>query len=313
MNSKEGLWKNNIFVCIVAFICCFLWGSAFPCIKIGYEVFQIASDDLGSRLVFAGVRFFMAGLLVIIFGSILNKNVLIPKKESKFPIFVLMMFQTILQYFFFYGGLASASGVSSSIITASSKFITILMAVFLFHYEKLTPRKVIGCIVGFLGVLMIQLPGAELNMGFKLTGEGFILISSISSSLAACFIKLYGKKESPVTLSGYQFFFGGLVMAIVGKLMGGRLDATTNLAWLLLLYMAGISSVAYTLWGLLLKYNSVSKISIFGFMNPVLGVILSAIILGEQNQAFSIWGIMSMILVTLGIVIVFRKADKQVA
>ena len=74
----------------------------------------------------------------------------------------------------------------------------------------------------------------------------------------------------------------------------------------LLLYMAFISAGAYSLWSILLKYNPVSRVTVFGFMNPVIGVILSALILGEQNQAFTAFGLGALALVSLGIIIVNR-------
>ena len=86
--------------------------------------------------------------------------------------------------------------------------------------------------------------------------------------------------------------------------MGGRLTVFTPASVLLLIYMALISAVAYSLWGILLKHNPVSRISIFGFMNPVIGVLLSAVLLNEKNQAFSIYGLISLVLVCVGIYIV---------
>ena len=71
--------------------------------------------------------------------------------------------------------------------------------------------------------------------------------------------------------------------------------------------MAMISAVAYSLWGILLKYNPVSRIAVFGFMNPVFGVILSALLLGENNQAFSLYGLAALVLVSLGIFLVNRR------
>ena len=75
---------------------------------------------------------------------------------------------------------------------------------------------------------------------------------------------------------------------------------------LLLLSMAFISAAAYTIWGMLLKYNPVSRVTVFGFMNPVFGVILSALLLGEGSQASGPVTVLSLILVCLGIYIVNR-------
>lgn len=302
--KKNILTRTPVVLCL-AFICCFLWGSAFPSVKIGYKLFCITSEDTASQILFAGCRFFLAGFLVILIGSITSGKLVIPTKSSLLPILVLSFFQTSIQYFFFYVGLAHASGVKSSIITAASTFFTLVFAALFFHYEKLTAKKIIGCLIGFSGVVLITTAGASLTGGLSLKGEGFVLISTASSAFAACLIKGYSKNNSPLLLCGYQFMLGGCMLASGGLLMGGQLTITTPLCFLLLFYMACISAVAYTVWSILLKHNPVSRICVFSFTNPVIGVILSALLLGEQNQAFSIYGLLALVLVSIGIIVVY--------
>lgn len=108
-------------------------------------------------------------------------------------------------------------------------------------------------------------------------------------------------------LSGYQFFIGGIVMMAAGYLMGGRIWAVSGRAMLILLYLSFASAAAYTIWSQLLKYNPVSKVAVFGFMNPVFGVSLSAILLHENNQ-IPLWqGIAALICITVGIIISHRE------
>lgn len=225
-------------------------------------------------------------------------------------ILTLAMIQTVGQYFFFYIGLAHASGVKASIIEASSTFFAILVAALFFHSEKLNAIKIIGCIIGFAGVLIIQIPGNALDLRMQFNGEGFVLISALMYAFSSSIIKQYSKREDTVVLSGYQFITGGLILAAAGAAMGGRLTGFTPASTALLLYMAFISAAAYTLWSLLLKYNPVSKIAMFGFLNPVIGVLLSALLLGEHNQAFSIYGILALVLVSAGIIIVYRIGEE---
>lgn len=304
IHTKDNTLQKPMVVALLALACCFLWGSAFPCIKIGYQIFAIASEDSVSQLLFAGCRFTLAGVLVIFFGSLLGKKVLKPQKSSWGMVLILALFQTILQYVLFYMGLAHTSGVKSSIIEAANVFIAILFSVFLFRFESLTVGKVTGCILGFAGVVLINLTGSSLDASFTLKGEGAILGSTIAYALSAGLIKQFSRKENPVVLSGYQFCIGGLVMVAIGAVMGGHLTVTQPAAVLLLLYMAVISAVAYTIWGILLKYNPVARVSVYGFMNPVFGVILSAFLLGEKNQAFGLKGLAALVLVCIGIFVV---------
>jgi drug/metabolite transporter (DMT)-like permease len=224
-------------------------------------------------------------------------------------VFRLSLVQTVIQYLLFYIGLANTTGVKSSIIEASSVFFALLASSVLFHYEKLGKGKIMGCILGFAGVVLINLTGSGLDTSMRLSGEGFILLSALSYAFSSVMIKNYAQKENPVILSGYQFVTGGLVMAAAGLLAGGKLIGFTLVSGILLFYMAVISAVAYSLWGVLLKYNPVGKVAVYGFTNPVFGVILCALLLGEKNQAFTLQGLISLLLVCLGIYMVNREED----
>ncbi len=306
--NQNTLTKTPV-VCALAILCCILWGSATPSIKIGYELFSIASGDTASQILFAGMRFILAGILTILFGSLLSRKALVPKKKSIPSIVKLAMVQTILQYVFFYIGHAHTSGVKAAIINGSNVFLSILFAVLIFKYEKMTWVKLIGCIAGFAGIVIINLTGGGIDMNMSFLGEGAILISAAAYALSSGMIKKYSQDENPVVLSGYQFFLGGLVMTIAGLIAGGRVTGFTFSSTMLLIYLAMISSVAYTVWGILLKHNPVAKVTVFGFTNPMFGVLLSAIFLGEKNQAFGIQGIIALLLVCFGIFII-NKAKK---
>ena len=295
--------KKKAVVAILACLCCFLWGSAFPSIKIGYGLFQINATDTGSQLLFAGYRFTLAGILVILAGSLLQHKLLIPAKVSAARIVKLGLVQTVLQYLLFYIGLAHASGITSSIVEASNVFFAILVASCLFHLEPLGRQKLIGCLIGFLGVVLINVAGESLTFHMTLEGEGCILLSALSYAFSSVMIKRYSQLENPVTLSGYQFVSGGIILSIIGACMGGQVHPSGTTPLLLLLYLAFISATAYTIWGILLKYNPVGSVSIYGFMNPVCGVILSALFLNE-NRSFQLSTVIALILVCLGIWIV---------
>ena len=199
--------------------------------------------------------------------------------------------QTVGQYFFFYIGVAHTSGVKGGIITGLGNFIAILLSCLVFRNERMTSQKIAGCVLGFAGVVVINLMGNSLDMGFKLIGEGFILIAQLSYGMSTVLINLFSKKVSPVVLSGTQFTMGGIAPMF------------------LLLYMACISAVAYTLWSILLAWNDVSKVAIFGFVNPLCSVILSALILGEVKQAFNVGSLVALVLVCAGIYIVNRRKN----
>ena len=306
LKIKQEWMQKTVVVWFGALLCCLLWGSAFPCIKIGYEMFQIPSDAVGSQILFAGYRFTLAGILAIIFGSVLSRKLLIPQKESWGKILKLSSFQTVGQYLFFYIGLAHTSGVKASIIEGVNVFIAILAASLIFRQEKLTMSKIYGCVIGFLGVVLVNVTKSGIDMNMSFMGEGFIFLSTVAYAFSSVYMKKYSKDENPVVLSGYQFVIGGIIMTLCGLGLHGRVTGFNVVNTMMLIYLALISAVAYSLWSMLLKYNAVSKVAVFGFMNPVFGVILSAILLGEKGQAFGMNIIIALIMVCIGIFVVNR-------
>lgn len=307
--GKQVIWAWFPVTLITAVFCCVLWWSASPAIKIAYELFRIGPDDTASRIMLAGARFMIAGVMTIVFGSILAKKFLVPKRESWKNVAILAMVQTVGQYYFFFMALANTSGVRGSIINASGNFIAILFAVYIFRFEKMTLKKMLGCLIGFAGILLIMGGGQALMSGGKVTlaGEGAMLAADFFYAASGCLIKIFSRDENPVTLSGYQFLLGGMVLFVIGSLMGGSLVFYSPQCALNLIYMGFISAGAYTLWGVLLKYNPVSRVSILGFINPVMGVLLSALFLGEGREAFSLNGLLALLLVSAGIIIVNKS------
>lgn len=312
MKKTSQLLQRPVIVCFLALLCTALWGSAFPCIKTGYRLFHIASEDTASQLLFAGMRFFLAGILVILFGSLLQRKVLLFRKSALPKIGVVSLFQTILQYVFFYIGLAHTTAVKSSIFGGTGVLFSILFVCLIFRQEKLTSSKLAGCILGFSGIFLISFQNLRsLDFGFSWNGEGALLISNIANALSPIFLKKFSKTENSVMLSGYQFLFGGLCISVIGVLAGGHLSFQGFSPVLLMIYMAMISAVAYTVWGILLQYNPVSKVTVYGFMNQVFGVFLSAIILKEWDE-IRLQTIAALLLVCSGIYFVNRKKEAKV-
>ncbi|MCR5136807.1 MAG: DMT family transporter [Oscillospiraceae bacterium] len=278
-----------------------LWGSAAACIKLGYGLFQIPEDAVMSQILFAGMRFAMAGLMTILFGSLLNRKLLFPGKTSWKMVFILAMTQTVIQYTFFYMGLSKAPGFMGSVTSPSSVFFAVLLSSLVLHQENLSLRKILGCLIGFAGIIVINLNRVGEGSGFRMDGEGLLILSAFSYACSSVLIKRFSQRENPVTLSGWQFAIGGSVMILVSLLAGGSLHPVSQGAWILLLYLAFVSSAAYTLWSLLLQRHPVSRITVYSFANPVFGVFLSALILGEGDQLNLPYCILALLLVGIGI------------
>lgn len=311
METKKSILENPKMVLPSAMLCCLLWGSAFPLVKIGFSWLNISSEDIPTEILYAGLRFTLAGVIAIIITSLISGKFLRPTMKSLPKVFSLSMFQTILQYLFFYIGLSNTSGVKASVIEAMNVFVALIVSCLIFRMEKITSAKIIGSVIGFAGVVIINVSKGDLAGGLTLKGEGFILISTVAYAFSSVLMKHWSNEENPMMMSAWQFLLGGIVMSILGFALGGRISGFDLKSLLLLIYLASLSAIAYSLWASLLKYYPVSRIAVYGFMNPVFGFILSAFLLGE-SEAFGLKSIAALVLVCLGIYIVnyTKKTNK---
>lgn len=311
--KKNKIFQKTIFVWITAGFCCFLWGSAFPGIKIGYNLFNIDSNDTATIILFAGLRFFLAGVLTIVIFSIINRKILLPGKKSIKKIGVLSLFQTILQYLFFYIGLAYTSGERASVIQGTNVFVALIISCLVFKMEKFKFNKIIGSVIGFAGVLLVSLDIFKASEKPSFIGEVLVFLSTVSYAFSSVFMKKYSKDDNPAMLSGWQFVLGGMVMIVSGLAFGGKLCNFSIKSITLLIYLAFVSAAAYSLWSILLKYNPVSKVTVCGFLTPVFGFILSAVFLGNLTSV-GFFALLSLLCVVAGMIIVnydFDKAQKS--
>ena len=301
--DKSRFYTKRINIIVLAAICTFLWGSAFPSIKVGYELFNISANYVGGKLIFAGYRFLLAGLFVLLMQIVRKEDIFkISMKDLK-EVTILGLSQTSLQYIFFYIGLTYTTGVRGSIINGTSTFFSILLAHYIYKNDKLSSNKIIGFILGFIGVVIINLGGSSVLEGsFSFKGEGFIMIAAFLISISSIYGKKISQNKDASTVTGYQLTIGGLALIILGYILGGHLSNFTVKSTLLLIYMALLSSVAFALWSQLIKYNKVGVISVYNFLIPVFGTILSAIVLKEN--IFDLKILIALILVCAGIYLV---------
>ena len=311
MHRKKPFLSTGTGMVLACLAACLLWGSAFPCVKIGYALFGIDSGDVASIILFAGMRFLISGALVVAGMSIARRRPYVPARGDWRPAAELSVFQTILQYLCFYVGLSRCAGVTSSIIEASNTFLIVLLAIYAFRTESMTWRKALGCVLGFVGVLQVSLAGSATGgLSFRLDGEGLVFLSTFAAAMSSNLSKRFSRDHDPVLLSAWQFVIGGAVLATAGLAMGGHVapaaGANPAAAIALLVYLGFISAAAYSLWSATLAVNDVSHVAVFGFMNPVFGAILSVLLLGEGNVLRPTVALGSLALVSIGIVIVNR-------
>lgn len=280
-SHQTPLFARKNVVYMGAALCCLLWGSAYPAIKSGYEIFQIATDDIPSKIVFAGYRFLFAGLLLLLFAMMQRKPIARLSGRQYGQLAVLGLTQTSLQYIFFYIGLAFTTGVKGSIMNATGTFFSVLLAHFIYQNDKLSYNKTLGCVLGFAGVMVVNF-NSGMDFSFTLAGDGSVVLAAFILSAATLYGKRISQTVDPTVMTGYQLGMGGLALVAGGYLTGGSLTVHGVSSMAILGYLTLLSSVAFALWSILLKYNRVGMIAPFNFLIPVSGAVLSSIFLGEN-------------------------------
>ena len=302
--------KNKRVVIVVAIFCSILWGSAFPVLKVSYTEMQMAADDTIAKIVLAGYRFLLAGAILLVGLFFANRKALRLTRRQTFFIVIFGFIQTAVQYFFFYNGLANTSGIQGAILAASGTFFTVILAHFFYRNDRINRAKVFGLVAGFAGIIIANW-GQEFSFSFHFTGEGFMILAALTGAIGTIMAKEMALGIHPFALTGWQLTIGSIMMLAFGMPQITQ-DAIvfTPLGWGLLLYSALLSAVAFALWYSILKYNKAGEISIYKFITPVSGVILSAMFIpGEALDMFIYFAIG---LVALGIIAInYQPANKN--
>lgn len=303
MSNSSNLPPRAI---ISAILCNTLFGTAFPMIKIGYELFSV-TDDIFMKMLFAGIRFTIAGLLLLLFGTVKNKAV--PKfPVNKLPLVILVAaVYTSLQYTFFYTGLSNTSGASGSVINSSSVFMAVILAHFIYKDDKLTLLKFLGAIAGFGGVLFAVLSKESFASSISFMGEGLMMIAAFSSVIGSVLSKYATKTIESSTMASYNLLFGGVMLTLIGVIFTKDAFSISIQGILVLLYLSFVSAFGYTVQSKLFKEYSISKVSVYNFVIPVSGAFFSGIFLQENILRWEY--LLALLLVSIGIVAVnYKKA-----
>ncbi|MGE7634163.1 DMT family transporter [Bacillus paramycoides] len=300
--KAEKFFTHPIGVIGSSLLVTFLWGSAFPIIKLSYAHLNIGPDDIGKQILFAGYRFFLAAIIIFLMFSLWKKQNRF-RKSTAMSLVKIGLFQTFLQYLLFYIGLSYSTGIQGSIIAGTTSFFQILLAHFMYRNDALSWRKGLGLAVGFAGIVVVNMTKGTIHLAFGI-GELLLLAAMLFYSYGNILAKNASEKMDVTYLTAYQMLFGGVGLIVVGALFTGIFPF--HFDWVsfgMLMYLAIVSSVGFVSWNNVMKYNKVGKVSMYLFFTPVFGVILSSILLNEKVHLFVILGLL---LVVSGIIIVNR-------
>lgn len=288
----------------------FLWAIGVPLTKLGYEALGIGEQDLLEMFLFAGIRLFFAGFLALLF-CLLKGNRLLPSSWTEFwELVKLSVIMSVIQYVCLYIGTALSQGVVASILASSGAFQGILFSSLVFKEDRMTPRKITGCILGVIAVVILNLHDIRTGMTVSVLGGLLIIASQGAGTLGAVYLKYISQGKNAVWIGAWQTFLGGAFLIAAGFAGGGRLklQAVSSAAGPTVGLIAA-SCLALILSNQLYKYNDISKVVIFTLLLPVFGTISSAILLRESLASAAL--LVSLLINCIGVCLVTTEGRKE--
>ena len=278
--QTQSIFTRPAWVVIFALTAAMVWGWAYPLIKLGFREFEITADMTASKMLFAGIRFCISGLIILSIAKLTHRDFSL-KKTSERRIYTwlyLLLFallNTTIHYAFFYFGLSHSEGARAAIINSMGVFATVILACMFFKSDKFTARK-----ISVLGILSLNLGGVESGR-FTWLGDGMIMLNALCSAGASLMTRGVGQRIDVFIGTGISLGMGGALLILPALFLGGTLQTTTLWGVTILMLLIGISTIGFTLYNKLLTCNPVGKVAIYNSLIPVIGTLSSCLCLGE--------------------------------
>lgn len=284
-------------VVFLAIFATLLWSTAFAGVKIGLLYC--------SPMLFAGIRFILAGLILLpLVGGLRNyfKSI----RSSIKSILLVSLFQTFLLYSLFFWGMNLVSGSTGAIVTGSTPLITAIAAHMILKNDKLYMKKAIFIFSGMFGVILISLEKQFIigNSFKELAGIFILLGASFASAMGNIVVATDKSKLAPITLNSAQMSLGGCALLLLSFLVEGSPQITITKQFVLaLLWLAFISACGFSLWFYLIKKErvKVSELNMWKFIIPIFGAIISWILL--KNDSPTVLSVIGMLIVALSVLL----------
>lgn len=279
-NDKGGVFQRPVWVAVFALGAAMAWGWAYPLIKLGFEEFGILPQMTAEKILFAGVRFMLAGLVVLLIARATKRDFALLRGDAWWFIAFYGLLNTALHYAFFYIGLSHSAGARAAILNSSGVFMLVLLACLFFKSDRLTYRKIAGCFLGIAGVLALNIGGGA-SGGFTLLGDGMIILNAFCSALAGLLTRGLGKRVDVFVGTGYSLALGGVMLVVYAFATGTTLLCVTLRGVAILALLVGISAMGFMIYNKLISCNPVGKVAIYNSLIPVVGALTSCMCLGE--------------------------------
>ena len=298
--STISIFQRPLWVMLLALTAAIAWGWAYPLIKLGFAEFGITQSMTGSKMLFAGIRFALSGLIILTIAAITRRKFQVSKPTNWGYILAFALLNTTLHYTFFYIGMSYSEGARAAIFNSLGTFMLVLLACLFFKSDRLTTPKILGCIIGITGILILNVGKGESGQ-FSFMGDGMIMLNALCSAFAGLMTRGLSRRVDVFVGTGYSLFFGGILLTIPSLLIQGTLPHITANGLIILGLLIGISTLGFTLYNKLISCNPVGKVAIFNSLIPIVGAITSCLCLGEP---FYTKYLVAALLATCGIYII---------
>ncbi|MBQ8866555.1 MAG: DMT family transporter [Bacteroidaceae bacterium] len=301
-DAKISIFQRPAWVVTFALTAAIAWGWAYPLIKLGFGEFGITGEMTASKMLFAGIRFAISGLIVLVIARGKGKSFGVVRPRNWWYLLLFALLNTTFHYAFFYIGLSHSEGARAAILNSMGVFLVVLLACLFFKSDRLTAQKILGCVVGFAGILILNVGGGQSGQ-FTWMGDGMIILNALCSAFASLMTRGLRTRVDVFVGTGYSLSVGGALLIIPGLMLGGTLPRVTAVGLVILGLLIAISTLGFTLYNKLLSCNPVGKVAIFNSLIPVVGAVTSCLCLDEPFYWKYLW---AAVLATAGIYIINR-------
>lgn len=299
-DTKTSIFQRPVWVVVFALTAAMAWGWAYPLIKLGFGEFGITQEMTGSKMLFAGIRFAISGLIILAIAGSARRNFAVTHPRDWLYVVAFALLNTTLHYACFYIGLSHSEGARAAILNSLGVFMLVLLACLFFKTDRLTVRKIAGCIIGFAGILALNIGGGE-SGSFTWLGDGMIILNALCSAFAGLMTRGLSRRVDVFVGTGYSLAIGGVLLILPGLMLNGTLPCITFGGAGILFLLICISTLGFALYNKLLSCNPVGKVAIFNSLIPVVGAVTSCLCLHEPFY----WKyLLAAILATAGIYII---------
>lgn len=258
-----------------------VWGTSFIFVKVGLPY--------SPPFIFAALRQLVGAAGMVPF--LLDKREAIPKgRRELFPLFLLGIFNITLTNGASFTALKTVPAGLATVIAYTQPVWVFVFAVAILK-ESSSARKVLGTILGFLGIAIIFIPGTQVSQAY-LGGQTLLVFSSFAWAIGAILFKAKVKTESLYMVNFIMLLFGAAPLLAVSLLTENLGSIQWTPTFIVSLFQLGIlaQSVGWTLWLFLIRRLGASKTSSSLFLTPIVTVVVGVIFLHESLSALEVIG-----------------------